>query len=377
MAKRGEIEMPDYIETLGSLGISEGGIAYYCLTKEDVVSGRYFPQISATMNAYFNPYLNFGNLKTEVENITENIQTAGGSDGEGWMGSVKRITGYNALTESIVEFEPIDRTGLTIGGKWNWRNESKCHCAPFTLLSYEDGLSEPLTIYPQYCEDGTNHIMVRAALNQMGYYLLYVEGYRGDDTGLVYGVISQSPPIPTVTNAYSDYMTINKERVFTERLLAGSQIVASVATSVATGNPLGLITASSGATDLMNSFLNERALKAQANTVNATNSNYAFSLQQNIFGQMYQYQYPEDVMERIGLFFHQYGYAQNKLMKPNLRGRYFFNYIKTKGANIKGEGIPKEHFSKLKNIYNNGTTIWHIDRNEVVVGDYSKDNYEV
>ena len=88
-------------------------------------------------------------------------------------------------------------------------------------------------------------------------------------------------------------------------------------------------------------------------------------------------QYDEAVMERIGLYFHTYGYAQNKMMKPNLRSRYYFNFIKTLDANVRGAGIPREHLNKIKNIFNQGTTIWHVDRGSVVVGDYTKDNYEV
>ena len=369
--------MAEYTETLKHSGISEGGISYYCMTKADIVGGKYFPQVSAVMNAYFNPYLKFENLDTEVEDISENIQTIGGSDGEGWTGSVKRIKGHSALAYNVCEFEDYDKTGLTIGGSWNWRNESKCHCAPFTILSYEDGLSEPLTIYPQYCKNGTNRVMVRAALNQMGYYLLYVGGYRNDDSGLSFGVISQAPPIPTATNAYVDYMTVNSEKVLTERLINGAQILTNGVMAVATGNPLALSGAANGAMGLANSILSERALKGQANTVNATNSQYAFTLQQNIYSNVFKYQYREDVMERIGLTFHQFGYAQNKLMKPNIRNRYYFNYVKTIKANVIGEGVPREHLNVIKRIFDNGTTIWHVDRSGVIVGNYSKDNYEV
>lgn len=366
----------DYQETLKTSGISEGGISYYCMTKSDITSGKYFPQLSAVMNAYFNPYLKFENLTTEVEDISDNIQTAGGANGEGWMGSVKRITSHNALNDKITDFEVVDKTGLTIGGKWNWRNESKCHCAPFTLLSYEDGLSEPLTIYPQYCNPGTNSIMVRAALNQMGYYLMYVEGYRGDESGLTYGVVSQASPIPTVTNAYSDYMTINREKIMTERLISGGQVLVGAGVSIATGNVLGLGQAMYSGMSLAQSLLNERALKGQANTVNATNSQYAFSLQQNKYGQLYKYQYKEDVMERIGWHFHLFGYKQNKIMIPNLKSRRRFNYLKTIQANLNTSGIPKQFAQKLSEIFDNGVTVWHVD-NGITIKDYSMDNEEV
>ena len=367
--------MSGYNETLKVSGISEGGISYYCMTEDDVKDGQYFPQISAIMNAFFNPYLKYENMTTVVENVNENIQTSGSSDGNGWIGSVKRVTSYNALTEPIITFNDYDRDGLTIGGVWNWRNESKCHCAPFTTLSYEDGLSEPLTIYPQYCKNGANTINVRSALNQLGHYLLYVSDYRGDTSGLRFGVISQSSPIPTVTNAYSDFMTYQREKVNSERLINGANVLVGLGLTAVTGNPLPLLAESGKVMNIYQSFLNERTLKGQGNTVNVTNSHYAFILQQNIYGCMYKYQYPSDVMERIGLFFHQYGYKQGKLMNINVNSRKYFNFIKTEQVNLKTTNIPKQYVKKLQAIYNQGVTIWHIENGSMF--DYSKDNVEV
>ena len=81
-------------------------------------------------------------------------------------------------------------------------------------------------------------------------------------------------------------------------------------------------------------------------------------------------------MERIALHFHMYGYQQNKLMIPNIKNRKYWNYIKCTQCNLKGNGIPKDQLVKLKQIFQAGTTIWHIDNN-ATVGDYSKDNPEV
>ena len=57
---------------------------------------------------------------------------------------------------------------------------------------------------------------------------------------------------------------------------------------------------------------------------------------------------------------------------------YYYNYVKTTGVNLKAtSGVPRNYLEEIKSIYNNGVTIWHVDRHNVVVGDYSKDNYEV
>ena len=72
-----------------------------------------------------------------------------------------------------------------------------------------------------------------------------------------------------------------------------------------------------------------------------------------------------------------FGYKQNKVSTPNIRSRYYFNYIKTVGCNLNTNSIPRSHLEELKGIFDRGTTIWHVDREGVVVGDYSNDNYEV
>ena len=101
-----------------------------------------------------------------------------------------------------------------------------------------------------------------------------------------------------------------------------------------------------------------------------------FSLQQNKYGQLYKYQYKEDVMERIGWYFHLYGYKQNKIMIPNLKSRRRFNYLKTIQANLNTAGIPKQFAQKLSEIFDSGVTVWHVD-NGITIKDYSYDNEEV
>lgn len=52
------------------------------------------------------------------------------------------------------------------------------------------------------------------------------------------------------------------------------------------------------------------------------------------------------------------GYTVNKYMTPNLRSRYWFNYILTIGAVVKGS-FSESVRSELASIFNGGVTIWH------------------
>ena len=96
---------------------------------------------------------------------------------------------------------------------------------------------------------------------------------------------------------------------------------------------------------------------------------------------LYRFGMRNTYYEKIGFYLHRFGYAQNKHMSINRaskRNRYYFNYIKTTGANITlGEGIPRNILSELQSIYDNGVTIWHMDREGVQMHNYEMDNYEI
>lgn len=57
-------------------------------------------------------------------------------------------------------------------------------------------------------------------------------------------------------------------------------------------------------------------------------------------------------------YFSMYGYATNRVKVPNLTSRPNWNYIKCVGANILG-GIPDEDLLNIRNLFNNGITLWH------------------
>lgn len=57
-------------------------------------------------------------------------------------------------------------------------------------------------------------------------------------------------------------------------------------------------------------------------------------------------------------YFDMFGYQTNAVKIPNVKGRETWNYVKTININMTGN-IPTEDLEKLKNIFNNGVTIWH------------------
>lgn len=90
-------------------------------------------------------------------------------------------------------------------------------------------------------------------------------------------------------------------------------------------------------------------------------------IDKNIFT---RYTIKNQFAERIDKFFDMYGYLTNNVKIPNLNNRPNWNYVKTIGSNIIGD-IPQEDVQTLKNMFDNGITLWH---NKDTFLDYSQNN---
>lgn len=73
--------------------------------------------------------------------------------------------------------------------------------------------------------------------------------------------------------------------------------------------------------------------------------------------------------EMADSFFEQFGYPINKITMPNLRSRSHWNYVKTSHCGFTGN-IDLDQLKKLRNIFDNGVTLWHTDD----IGNYSLSN---
>lgn len=92
---------------------------------------------------------------------------------------------------------------------------------------------------------------------------------------------------------------------------------------------------------------------------------------------MYKFFIDSSYAEKIGDYLHMFGNSAKELFIPDLRNRYYFNYVKTADVNLYAyRNIQKDHMEVLKSIYNNGVRIWHVDRPEVNIRDYTYDNFE-
>lgn len=78
-------------------------------------------------------------------------------------------------------------------------------------------------------------------------------------------------------------------------------------------------------------------------------------------------------------YFFKYGYAYSNFELPNIKSRYYFNYIKTTAVNINPRSISNDTCLKIKSIYNSGVTFWHYRDAKTFRGmyDYTRENIEM
>lgn len=384
-------------------GVVTGGLYFYLLTDKKVKAAQsknqlLVPPTETVVNVSFFPYLEGENEvlvhPTLFDTVRYPLPDALKLDSK----VLYRIGEFPFSDKKLGTFKRynIPTAAKTRGGVYDWRKEGKLYQYPFTKLELNDHVSTPLEIKPHLYNSSTNSqaINVRHALNHMGLYLLYSPGYKADSTGLVDGTLTSGLNIPTTSSFYMDMMAKSQESLKASRVTGALTMGASAVSTAAVGAKFGsaagpwgtaagavvggLVGAVTGSSGLRSNLAQERDAEQTPASMRNSGGDVLFNMQiSDLKLYAYRLQYPAEVMERIGWFFHLYGYKQNRVMLPNLRSRYYYNYIKTENVNLKSEGIPKEHLIKLRTIYDNGLTIWHADRSGVSVGDYSRDNYEI
>ena len=91
-----------------------------------------------------------------------------------------------------------------------------------------------------------------------------------------------------------------------------------------------------------------------------------------------EYKPKDAVIYRLNQYFKRYGYRYNRYGKIGdyINSRKFYNFVKTNSCNIATAKVPLIHLEEIKEIFNRGTTIWHIDRGAEPLN-YDVENMEV
>lgn len=400
------------------------GLYYYCIPREKINTATYLGFVDTIQSLTYNPFIEVDDMSTIVECSFDSDRY--GSP-KGGIPKCYRMSGFDTIDKQLYELNtfPDNDNGLPTF-------EPKLYTFPFRYFMITDYMNTPLVIKPELCENKTLKLRVKATnIATESKYNLYVNGYKGDYNGNLNGIVNNSPlMLPVLSSAYSQFLatssasfnqgninamlendlslkqglatnSLNYRQNTTNNYMQGISSGLGAIASLLSLNFGGVVNGAMGvvqsginqhfntlSNNLSNSQLKEQnklsnfevssmanakttdllntpnSIKTSGNDTlfNLVNSNRKIDIIE--FGLDFRYKH------RIYNYFVKYGYKVNKWEKINVNSRRYFNFIKTNTCNIVGEEIPHEYLEEIKDIFNRGVTIWHVD-NGASVGDYS------
>ena len=190
--------------------------------------------------------------------------------------------------------------------------------------------------------------------------------YKGLAENYEYGIsIGKFPICSWNSDVYINWLTQNGVNAGLNVL---SSAIGGISGAIAQ-NPLATFGGLMGVFHSMHQFTIAKLTPDQARgNVNSGDINFAY--QNSGAFTLYNMTIKREYAKIIDKYFTMYGYKVNDLKLPNITGRTNWNYVKTIGCNIIGD-IPQKDLEKIKEIFNNGVTLWH---NPNTFLDYSQTN---
>lgn len=400
------------------------GLYYYCIPLNKVSSATYLGYVDSIQSLTYNPFIEIDDMSTIIECSFDVDRYGTPKTGIPKCYRMLFVDTIDKLLKEINVFPTNDPTMATF--------EPKLFCFPFRYFMITDYINNPLIVKPELCDNHKLKLRVKATnVATESKYNLYVEGYKGDNNGNLNGMINNNPlMLPVLSNAYSQFLAtssasfnqgninammendlslkqglasnkLNYEQNTIGNILGGAGSAIGAVASLFTGNALGVANGAMGivqsginqhfnslSNNLANSQLKQQnklsnfevssmanakvtdlintpnSIKTSGNDTlfNLVNSNRKVDIIE--FGLDFRYKH------RIHDYFVKYGYKVNKWGTINVNSRKYFNFIKTNTCNIVGNEIPHEYLEEIKDIFNRGLTVWHVD-NGAVVGEYS------
>lgn len=196
--------------------------------------------------------------------------------------------------------------------------------------------------------------------------------------------LSGVPKIPWVTDSYKVYMSQNASSIRTNNVLTamnavrgiGSLIggigttVASLATGTGSGSGINDSAAYSGISAmLMNNAKMQDARKMSDSTHTASSPNAMYI--EGLFGfKAYMARIPVEYAKRIDDYFTMFGYATNRIGKPDIFSRKSFNFLQASNVCVTTR-VPIPAKITFVQCLANGITFWNPS---VKIGNYDADN---
>ena len=283
-------------------------------------------------------------------------------------------TSYGTKNEIEKIFSPpFGENQFNYLGKTYTAKNNKLLTYPYKYLSVSNNVGSLNTYRYENFENGIPKFILKGVMSIGGSIKLIPENYNGQTRNENEGIIlGKYPQFMWGNDVYTNWLTQNAINVLGDFIDVGLTFTKS-GISLVGGEPVaGTSYAFSGMQKIISNIGNIYKHSFAPNTIsgNASGGDINSSSSQNTFIISHNEIKPE-YAEIIDNFFEMYGYKINKLKIPETTSRKYWNYVKTIDINMEGN-IPETDLTELKNIFNNGVTIWHTDN----MYNYSLNNHE-
>lgn len=264
---------------------------------------------------------------------------------------------------------------------------NKCYSYPYSYLQIYNGNGSSMELrYEQFSGDTCDFKLIGETTPNPSVQLIPLD-YNRQEEGFMYALtLSGYPTCAWSSDTYKAWLAQNSSSIKVQEAqaklnLLGSAISAVGAGFVASAMPAGQAmfgaSALNQATNLASALTGIKALDARKEDIarlppqahGVPQSNIAFNNQKLTFHFYYRYCRSE-FMKLCDDFWTLYGYPIQQLAMPNINARPNYTYLKTNGANIKGN-IPYNDITMIRKIYDNGITTW---KSLSSVGNYNLSN---
>lgn len=300
----------------------------------------------------------------------------------GTMYFINYATTNNLPIYQISHDLTINKNDLSIENDKNIAYEPKLKTVDYEYLQLEIGDQKTQLSNENF---DTNNIEIEylntfSAKGSSSFVIMnYERQLRNHDKSIIINNVIHE--LPLISDEWLNYLRNNKNSLVSGLITGAIGTVGGTLLGLATGG-IGLAVAGSTAlsygAQIANQLARYQDMKNKPNEI----KNTAFDLTLDVLTkginlQIKTYGIHNQFLERIFNYFYHYGYLANEFITPNLKSRYYFNYIKTIGCNIQSS-IDNEYVTELRNIFDNGITIWHYrdDSTWKGVGEYNYENVE-
>lgn len=351
-------------------------------TQDDAVNNV----VSLYVTDFIGTDISYNSDKKSIEINADSFESVSIADDVNENFSTLYVKQLNAYLTKKVTVDPNKYAGF------KEVSESKLLMYPYTNIILDDFKGNRAILKPEYINGKEIKLEIRGSLgtsNRVAYTVAnYLSGLIDNEGKMVLekGLINTNAnDLPILNDYLSAYLQGNRNSIENQKdsivfngfmdALGGSFASASHGSS---GNMDGAIQGGLGTIQgVGNSVLQMQQIQAKQSDISNTPPTLAKmgSNTQFDYGNGYQglfiikQQIKPEYRKKLTDFFNMFGYKVNEVKIPNFHTRKYWNYVQTKACYIKGN-INNEDLQILKNIFDNGITLWHTTD----VGNYSLEN---